>query len=169
MRNEPGIVSSWRAPRNELGFVSWALRVSRSLHRCIRCLLAAIENRGRHGLWKTSQRGDTKKLWLFFCISRSGCWRQVCTCQQNVDGRNLVSCPVWSLLPCCNASTGLSRLAPDEPPYTALIPSGVVRVRMNTNNIFDHSTCEYYDHSLFVRLQMFTTDSNCFTNLILQN
>ena len=61
LRNELGIVSSWRAPGNELGFVSWAWRVSRSLHRCIRSLLAAIENRGRHGLTKTSQRGDTKE------------------------------------------------------------------------------------------------------------
>ena len=61
LRNELGIVSSWRAPGNELGFVSWAWRVSRSLHRCIRSLLAAIENRGRHGLSKTSQRGDTKE------------------------------------------------------------------------------------------------------------
>ena len=61
LRNELGIVSSWRAPGNELGLVSWAWRVSRSLHRCIRSLLAAIENRGRHGLTKTSQRGDTKE------------------------------------------------------------------------------------------------------------
>ena len=61
LRNELGIVSSWRAPGNELGFVSWAWRVSRSLHRCMRSLLAAIENRGRHGLSKTSQRGDTKE------------------------------------------------------------------------------------------------------------
>ena len=134
MRNERGIVSSWRAPGNELGLVSWAWRVSRSLHRCIRSLLAAIENRGRHGLIEPSQRGVTKEALAYLLYLQV--WLLTTGMHMSTERRRkelgLLSTPV-SLFMLATRRIA-SRLAPGEPPYTAPIPSGVVRVRMNSNN-----------------------------------